>query len=168
MKKNQGFTLIELLVVITIIGILMGILLPAVGAAFKKAKEARANTEVRAIETAMKAYLQEYGKFPLQVSSTDDQEYNTGKNAPYPAHKDLISILRGQNSKDKLNKNTNPRSILFLEVSEDSLVDGEMQDPWEQVYRITADWDFDNIVNSHTGRNVVVWSDGNTNIATWK
>jgi len=116
----------------------------------------------------MKAYLQEYGKFPLQVSSTDDQEYNTGKNAPYPAHKDLISILRGQNSKDKLNKNTNPRSILFLEVSEDSLVDGEMQDPWEQVYRITADWDFDNIVNSHTGRNVVVWSDGNTNIATWK
>jgi len=158
--KNKGFTLIELLVVITIIGILMGILLPAVGAAFKKAKEARVNTEIRAIETAMKAYLQEYGKFPLQTSSSD-HPYTTD-------YADLITILRGQNIKVG-NKYWNPKNILFLEVSEDSLVDGKLQDPWEQDYKITADWDFNNIVNTHTGRNVAVWSEGSgEQIGNWQ
>ena len=163
--KNKGFTLIELLVVITIIGILMGILLPAVGAAFKKAKESRANTEVRALETAVKAYLQEYGKFPLQTDSSGDKAYLDGT----PKHVDLISVLRGQNIKDSKGKEANPRNILFLEVGEGSIdEDGKFVDPWDEPYRVTADWDFDNIVNSHTGRNVVVWSAGNTNIATWQ
>jgi len=162
MKKNQGFTLIELLVVITIIGILMGILLPAVGAAFKKAKEARVHTEIRAIETAIKAYLQEYGKFPLQTTSS-------GGDHPYSAaeYANLITILRGQNV-EVSSKYWNPKNILFLEVSEDSLVDGKLQDPWEQDYKVTADWDYNNIVNTHTGRNVAVWSEGSgEQIGNW-
>ncbi|MGD9873072.1 MAG: type II secretion system protein [Kiritimatiellia bacterium] len=170
MKKNKGFTLIELLVVITIIGILMSILLPAVGAAFKKAKESRVNTEVRAIEAAVKAYLQEYGKFPMQTDSNGDKAYLDSA----PTHKDLISVLRGQDVKDKSGKSANAKGILFLEVSEKSLgtegtKEGKFLDPWEEPYYITCDWDFNNIVNTHTGRNVVVWSEGSgEQIGSWQ
>ncbi len=163
--KNKGFTLVELLVVIMIIGVLASILMPAVGAAFKKSKMARANSEVRGLETAVKAYLQEYGKFPLQFEAKD-RTY-TGNE-----YRDLVAILRGINVDNKWNM----KNILFLEVGEDSIKNGALQDPWEQDYVVAADWSFNNIVNVNygtlklavTGRNVLVWSAGNTNIATWK
>ena len=164
MKKNKGFTLIELLVVITIIGILMSILLPAVGGAFKKAKTTRAYSEVRSLETAMKAFLQEYGTFPMQKTATD-HTYTSGE---YP---NLITALRG------LNSSINPRNIPFLEVGDESLGSlGALIDPWEGNYQVAADWNFDNRIEdvSYTGtvmdvsgHNVIVWSTNNPSINTW-
>lgn len=75
--KYQGFTLIELLVVISIIALLVGILLPALGAARKTAQRAVCLSNQRQIGVAMMTYATgNKGLLPYtmyQKSSADPQ-----------------------------------------------------------------------------------------------
>ncbi len=151
----QAFTLVELLVVISIIAILAGLLLPAVIGAFTKATEAQARSEVKSIEMAVKAYLNEYNRFP--EINTSDIVYGEGS-------KDngfLIGVLRGTNVQ------LNARRIVFLEVQDKSILNGNLVDPWDNQYRIAVDTSYDNVVQTGAsgignlaGRNVAVWSYG--------
>lgn len=61
---RRGFTLIELLVVIAVMGLLMGILLPAVSRAREQAKVTAVNAELRQIGIALEMYLDDNHKFP--------------------------------------------------------------------------------------------------------
>jgi prepilin-type N-terminal cleavage/methylation domain-containing protein len=58
MKRKKAFTLIELLVVISIIALLIGILLPTLGAARKTALRMKSNARVRGIHGALIQYSQ--------------------------------------------------------------------------------------------------------------
>jgi len=58
MKKFKGFTLIELLVVISIIALLIGILLPALGAARRTARQMQNSTQVRGIHSGLVLFAQ--------------------------------------------------------------------------------------------------------------
>lgn len=157
MKNNKGFTLIELLVVVTIIALLAGLAVPAIGAALESAKKAEATAVCTQIKTALSTYLNEYGAWP---SEWTEDEMETGPGT-------MLNILLGEDNTN------NPRQIVFMEFSDDSLVDRTdatlgVNDPWRQTYKIKIDHDYNNKVDSPDNitirTNAIVWSlgkDGN-------
>ena len=154
-SSRQGFTLVELLVVISIIAILAGILLPTVVNAFKKASDAQVRTELKSIETAVKAYVNEYSKLPLE----DDWHGDPDMNLTEAQAKLTIARLVGGN----------PRKIVFLESNTS---DGTFLDPWDVQYRMYVDSNYDNEISIGTNKiysQVVVYSTGSgTNVYSFR
>ena len=76
---KSGFTLVELLVVISIIGLLMGLLLPALNKARQQAKKVACLCNMRQMGIALNAYLMASdNRLPpssCQISESDSDEY---------------------------------------------------------------------------------------------
>lgn len=68
LKFNKGFTLIELLVVVALIGVLATLVLANLNAARQRGRDAQRKSDLRNIQTALRLYYNDYGKFP---TSTD-------------------------------------------------------------------------------------------------
>ena len=66
--RAAGFTLVELLVVISIIGILMGLAIPAIFSAVSTAKSTAMKMELNSLETAVQKYQEKYGDYPPDFS----------------------------------------------------------------------------------------------------
>jgi len=146
-KKNvarpiqAGFTLVELLVVISIIGLLAGLMSVAIPKAMEGGKKAKAKGELNAIVAAVKAYKQEYGRWP-GTNSTSDISFEDANS------KFLLSALGGTN-------NTlveNPKSVRLLEGAS---TDGTMPDPWGTQYFVILDADESNSM-TYQGKQISV------------
>lgn len=70
-KATGGFTLIELLVVITIIGILVALLLPAVQSARVTARQTHCANNLRQFGLALNSFAKDHQVFPLGISTSD-------------------------------------------------------------------------------------------------
>ena len=145
-RKNEirsdqaGFTLVELLVVITIIGLLVGLVSVAVPKAIESGMKAKAKGELTAIVSAVKAYKQEYGQWPVAKSQMDSvaDEYNSWYGPPTTESesKDLMKILSGDMTVQKDGQTMNPKGARFLEGAK---TDGTFQDPWGKQYSVKMD-----------------------------
>jgi prepilin-type N-terminal cleavage/methylation domain-containing protein len=63
-SRRAGFTLIELLGVIAIIGILLGIIFPAISSAIRSSKRHRSRWQFVEIKSALDSYHLHYGCYP--------------------------------------------------------------------------------------------------------
>ncbi len=71
-RSSRAFTLIELLVVISIIALLMGLLLPALGRAVHTGRETTCLSQLRQIGLAQQAYSTEYNDYYAPGFTTSD------------------------------------------------------------------------------------------------
>ena len=151
-RATSGFTLIELLVVVAVIGILIGILVPSILAGLKTAKFARALTQMKDFDGAIKRYYAEYGRMPVpmgDIQARQDKHYTGAEQAA------IVEVLLG------LNTNLNRKGIVFLDLEpgmfgvKDLVTMHEMlgagepyPDPWGTPYGVLLDLTFDDRIQT--------------------
>lgn len=75
--RRPGFTLVEILVVIVIIGVLVALLLPAIGGAMRTAKNTTVTGEITTLSQALAAFKEKYGDYPpSRIMLSENGQYN--------------------------------------------------------------------------------------------
>ena len=127
----KRFTLIELLVVIAIIGILAGLVFPALGTVRNNAKKSKASTECMSLKSAIVMYESEFSCWPASVSGSSDALVNGGD------YVEMCKILTGKNGK----------KMVFYEVGVGYDENKGILDPWGRPYQVALDANFDNLIS---------------------
>lgn len=75
-SPHWGFTLVELLVVLTILGILIALLLPAVQAAREAARQLQCTNQLKQLGLALHGHHDSHQNFPAGVTAVNDNYQN--------------------------------------------------------------------------------------------
>jgi len=120
---RRGFTLVELLVVITIIGMLMALLLPAIQAAREAGRRAQCMNNQRQLTLACQNYEALQGHFPGFVNYLGIRSESTGE----PIAPDLTTVLTPYLRPDGLETN----DVSWHVVLYPHLDRNDLYDPWK-------------------------------------
>jgi prepilin-type N-terminal cleavage/methylation domain-containing protein/prepilin-type processing-associated H-X9-DG protein len=93
-RRRRGFTLIELLVVISIIGVLVGLLLPAIGAAREAGRRAQCQSNMHNVVLGILGYVNQRQVFPPAGEFCEDPTVVI-PTAPNPASSAILSWIPG-------------------------------------------------------------------------
>lgn len=130
--SSKRFTLIELLVVIAIIGILAGLIFPALGTVRNNAKKSKASAECLSLKSAIIMYETEFSCWPAKTTGSEDVLVSS---ADYVK---MCKVLTGDNSK----------KMVFYEVGVGYDDSKGILDPWGRPYQVILDVDYDGQINS--------------------
>ena len=133
---TSAFTLVELLVVVSIIGLLVGLLAAGIPRAMDAGMKAKAKGESTAIVAAVKAYKQEYGRFPGDLSKSNVVFSSNSS----PSVQNLIKVLSGDSTtslESTSSQAANPKGVRFLEGSKGGA--SGLPDPWGSQYIVVVD-----------------------------
>ena len=155
LRKN-GFTLIELLMVIAIIGILAGILIPAVGSVKKQANVSASKAQISNYINAIELFKSEYKYYPFVDSATANQEEISLASDSLEFIQTLSARDPSSSSNPKIAEGGNRRQISFISFAEsDFYVD------------VNDDVSADQLADRFNNRNIVIVidSDGNGRVS---
>ncbi len=142
MNRKNGFTLFELLTVIAIIGVLAGLLLPALGKARERAKIAKCVTTIASLQTALSMYSVDYGVYPPSTSNENDQHNGNSAN-------DSVFVPGANRPNNLVNAlTTSTMGGPYMEFKGKDLDETDsnrpvLLDPWGQAYIYVCQKDID-------------------------
>lgn len=92
-RKRSGFTLVEVLIVIAIIGVLVGLLIPAVNMARRSIQQSAIVMEVQALANAIEQYKNKYGDYPPDGSNLNTFRRHFSKIFPNMVDSEFVVLL---------------------------------------------------------------------------
>ncbi len=111
-RCGRGFTVVELLGVVAIIGVLVGLLLPAVQAAREHARRTSCQNNLLNVALAIRQYQSAHGHYPVQLHGTDGSEVpgadNDGRLSflvgilPYVGQMGLVDYIKHEQEAEKI------------------------------------------------------------------
>ena len=138
---KSGFTILELLVVVFIMALLLAISLVAVNKIQRQARVKQAKAEMKQLNNGIRDYFVEYGRPPCSPALIAT---NSGSDLVFIEDQwvSVIAFMLPQNA-SHLGTEANPRKRQFVALTDFTIEDGEIVDPWGTPYRIILDTDFD-------------------------
>ena len=136
---------------ISIVGLLAGLMSVAIPRAMEAGKKAKVKGELTAIVAAVKAYKQEYGRWPVDLPNGVDDE-DTEARGTYSwcdgdKSKTLMKILCAS---PQDTSGLNPKAVRFLEGPTQ---DGTFVDPWSTQYIVKLDTNDSNSIEYYGAGN---------------
>jgi type II secretory pathway pseudopilin PulG len=176
-KRSPWFStqisLVELCIVLSVMGILVGLLLPAMKSARDQSKKMKTQASVQALAMGLKAYYNEYNHWPQSNSggSTSSTELTPTELG------NLYRIMRGEDAHLDGSPGGNPRHIAFIDFRKRDIQSigndyraasagpTALVDPWNHAYHVSFDYDGDGQVavfggGAQIAAGFAVWSTG--------